>query len=46
MLTLFNPPIELASRGPGGHLYVHRRVNFAAVYLGNLLQVGVAEIHI
>jgi hypothetical protein len=45
-LTIFNPPIELASFRPRGRLYVDRRIDFSAICFSMLLHVAVAEIHI
>jgi hypothetical protein len=46
LLTLFDPPIELASFRPGGRLRVDRRIQFPAISFGTLPQLIVAEIHV
>jgi hypothetical protein len=45
-LSLFHPPIELASIRPRGRLHLDRRIYLAAICCGTLLQLVVAEIHI
>jgi hypothetical protein len=46
LLTLFDPPIESASRRPLGRLDLDRRIDFSAICLGVLLHLVVTEIHI
>jgi hypothetical protein len=45
-LPFFHPPIELASMRPGGRVNLDHRVDFAAVCCGQVLHLGIAEIHI
>jgi hypothetical protein len=45
LLTVFDPPIELASARPRGGLDLDGRVNFAAICCGQVLQFGIGEIH-
>lgn len=42
LLTLFDPPIELASRRPGGHLHLDGRINCSAICFAVLARI---EIH-
>jgi hypothetical protein len=37
LLTLFDPPIKLASRRPRGRLHPVRRIDFPAICFGMLL---------
>jgi hypothetical protein len=46
LLTLFDPPIELASSGPRGRPHQDRRIDLAAIRFGMLPHLVVAEIHI
>jgi hypothetical protein len=46
LLTVFHPPIELASPRPRGRLHLDRRIDFSAVCCGQVLQLVVADIHI
>ena len=46
LLTLFDPPIELASLRPHGRLHLDRRIDSSAIRCGMLLHLVVAEIHI
>lgn len=45
-LPFFHPPIELASCRPPGRLHPDRRIDFAAICCGNLLQVVAAQVHV
>jgi hypothetical protein len=40
------PPIELASFRPRGRLHLDRRIDFAAICVGQVLHLAIAEIHI
>ena len=46
LLTFFDPPIELASSGPGGRLHRDRWVDFASIRFETVLQAVVPEIHV
>jgi hypothetical protein len=46
LLALFRPIIELATWRPRGRLDLDRRIDHSAIYLGTLLQVIVAQIHV
>jgi hypothetical protein len=46
LLPLFDPPIELASFRPHGRLDLDGWIDFAAICLGQVLHLVVAEIHI
>jgi hypothetical protein len=46
LLPFFHLPIELTSFRPRCHLHLDRRIDYSAIYIGDVLQVIVAEIHI
>jgi hypothetical protein len=46
LLTLFDPPIELASRRPRGQLHRDGRINFSPICCSQALHLAVAELHI
>jgi hypothetical protein len=46
LLALFDPPVELASWRPHSYVHRYRRVDNAAIRLGDPLQVSVAQLHI
>jgi hypothetical protein len=45
-LPFFHPPIELASWCPCGRLHLDGWIDNSAICFGELLQVGIGEIHI
>jgi hypothetical protein len=46
LLTLFDPPVELAGFRPHGRVHLEWRINFPAIHCGKLAQLVVAEIYI
>jgi hypothetical protein len=43
---LFDPPIELASRRPGGHLHRDRRIDFPAVCFAVLARIEIPHVQL